>query len=222
MIYVYQCQTIIQSFQQRLKAAGDILSSTSSLEPILRVASKAIKFYIEIGKSQGKVIFLEYTKLQSQLQDSIDILGFVQTFHYIQELFCPDRKGFYIFNRYSWQKCASRIFLLCYSMLTDLKLVAKFGFVQLEKINKISFWSLSPLRLAIKSTYIFYRFFAVCEGVRTKVWWKVVVSLGKIVMNILGIIIAAQNISSIPCLLAVSGISLGLEGFDMAKKIGTL
>lgn len=219
---VCQNRNIIQSFQQKVKTTSVILESTSSLEYILRVAAKAIEFYIEAAKAQGMVVLLGYAKLQTQLQDNIETLGFVQTFHYLHEMLCPDIKGLYFFKRYSWQKCASRIFLLCYSILTDLKLAAKFGFVQLEKIDKVAFWGLSPLRLTIKSTYIFYRFFAACEGVRTKVWWKVGVSLGKIVLTILGAVIAAQRISSVACLLAFSGVSLGLESYDTAKKIGIL
>lgn len=218
-IYLYHT---VQSFQDKLKKTGEALKSIGSLETILRVATKGIKFYIEVRKAQKKVILFGCSKLQLQLQDSIDILGFVQTFHYIQDICCRDKTGHYFFQRLSWQKCGSRIFLLFYVILADLKLVAKYRCVQFEKLDRVAFWGLSPLQLTMKCSFISYRFFAACEGKRARVWWKVVISLAKIVMNILGTIITVQKMTSIPCLIVFSGINLGLESFEAAKKIGVL
>lgn len=140
----------------------------------------------------------------------------------MQELVCPDKKGFYFFRRFSWQKCAGRIFLLLYTILTDIKLATKFGFIQLGKIDRIAIWHISSLRLAINGVYVLYRFFVAYEAMRAKVWWKVAISTGKIIMVILGIIITAQNISFVPFLLTVRAISLGIDSIDVAKKTGVL
>lgn len=205
--------------ESRLNAVSDIFASTESSEIILRVAAKAIKFYIEfIQRSAG----IGWNKLQSLLQESSEVLGILQTVHCAKEMICADKRGFYFFHKYSLYKCCSRVFLLFYTIFTDIKLAQKLEFVKLQKIDQIVFWNITRLRCALSGTYILYRVFYACEGVRLGTWWKVAVSIGKIVMTVLEIGITAKKICFIPHLIVIRGISLGIDSFDMVKKIGVL
>lgn len=213
------CISPYNFFQQRLISVSHTFKSSESLELVFRIAAKAIKFYVDFIQIQA---CNAWKNLQSQLHESSELLGVLQGVHCITELICPDKQGFYFFQKYSKTKSLSRIFLLFYSIFRGIKLVKNLGFIQLQKIETIVFWNITRLRCATSGTYILYRTFYACEGTHSKIWWKVAVSVGKIVITVLEIMITAKKIYLVPLLFVTRGISLGLDSFDMTKRIGLL
>lgn len=213
------CISPCNFFQKSLNSASRTCKYSESIELVFRVAAKAIKFYIEFIRKQAHD---GWKNLQSQLHESSEWLGVLQTIHCITEIVCPDKQGLYLFQKHSKAKFLGRICLLFYSIFRAIKLIKNLGFIQLKKIEKIVFWNISRLRCATIGTYILYRTFYAYESVYSKTWWKVAVSIGKIAMTILEIMITAKKIYLVPLLFIIRGTSLGIDSFDMSKKIGLL
>lgn len=209
----------VNYIQHRLHFVSRTFQSSDALELIFRVAAKAIKFYIELFQRHS---CNAWNKLQLQFQESSEFLGALQIVHSLKEITCPDKNGRYFYKKYSKYKCLNKIFLLFYMVFMDIRMLKKIGFIQFQKIEQVVFWNITRLRCAISGTYIFYHIFHACEGIRSKIWWKVAISVGKVVMSILEILITAKKIQFVPCLFLIRGLSLGIDSFDMSKKIGVL
>lgn len=193
--------------------------STESVEIIFRVAAKAIRFYQQFIAHNPSIGWL---KLHSQLKESYELLGVLKTFHITQEIFFKDNQGLYLFQRHSLFKSLNLIFSLVYTIFINYKLMKAYKFIQMGKIDEIVFWNLSWLKCFTNGSTILYRSFSACEAIRTKTWWKVATSIGKIVITILEMMITAEKIQFMSYIRLIRGASLGLDSFTLFKKIGVL
>lgn len=221
MVCVNRHQQVVPALQQSLKVFVDLISKTDSLERLLSIAYKSIQFYAEVVKTKGIVISAGLSKLNCQLEGSVEILAGVQIVSILHELTCRDVKGLYLFQSACWQKSAGRIFLLCYYLLADLKFYDKFGFIRLGKIAKAAICHFPVLSLIRKCCYVLYRICAVLEGVKTKNWWKVALSICKIFIVIFTIIVTAQGFHTAFCISIIS-LDLTLDCVGIAKKVGLI
>lgn len=209
----------IQIYQQGLNGFAHIVSNTSSLEKVLRIIYKAIKFYSEMYSATGKTIALGFTNLSLQIRNSSEILSSIQSVNLMQGLTCPNRQGLYFFQRMSWQRCAGKIFFLFYSILSNIRLAAKLKFIDLGKISKVAIGHLPIFRLTTGSFYMLYCFCTVGEGIRTKGWFKVTTSIGKIFVTALTLFLQALNIKRSLFILAINGVSCAIDTLCLAKDM---
>jgi hypothetical protein len=178
--------------QNKLTSIGQTLSHTPSLEVILGIASKALKLHFSLQKE----VFQALSNLQTHLQTSLELIRSANVVHYTQELSCPDQKGIYFFERFHWQKSASRVCLLLYYLLSTVNFTAKLGFIQIERIGTI--W-----------LYILSRFFTAFDKWRSKEWDKMAISLAKIATILMGFVITS---------VALQAISLSVDCIDAHYK----
>lgn len=218
-MYVRQCQPVIQAYQHGLNSFNKVVSRTDSLERLLRIVEKAIRIYSQIQDLYGKIVDAGIVKLSLQVKSGIEILGVVLSVNLMQELMCPDKDGLYFIRKASWQKCLGRIFLLFYSLLANIKLAAKFEWISIEKINKIAIGHLTIFKALTGVFYVLYYVSVVGEGVRVKHWFKVATSIGKIFVTISALSLAANDISTLNCVLTITSLSFTIDVFCIVRTL---
>jgi len=189
-----------------------LISQTDTLERLLRVISRVIQLYEETKRALESAASTGINKLHRQLNDTIEILGVMQSIQLVHEL-CEDK------TIQSWQKRGSRICLTLYSGLRNLKWAEKLGFVHLGKLNSVLVGKLTCFKLATDCSYIFYRTFVIGECPRTKTCWRVVVSVGKIFVVVAELAIKAWNIHRFVCFSGLIVLNLALDCFIIKKRI---
>jgi hypothetical protein len=155
------------------------------------------------------------TKLHYQLRDSIEILGVAQSFHLGKELLYTDD----FFQKATWQRSAGRGCFASYSLLRNIKWLEKLELLSLGRMSHALIGTLSPLRLSTDCSYLFYRLFAMSEALRTKIWWKAAVSLGKAAVTITTLIICAWRIQNTLCTLGLISANLMLDTYIIQQRI---
>lgn len=196
--------------QQGLTHFSQSTTKTNSLEQILRIFHKTIRFFsllLEKGKGLCSV----------QIEHSIEILGVIQGVHLIQEFTCPDNQGLYLFQRASWQRCVGRGFLSGYSLLSNLKLAEKLELIHLPEFTRIAIGRCSFLRLATDISYLLYRVSVISEGIRTGRLVQVAISISKIFIVISTLTLGVLNAQATLVVLALTGLSVLTDISNLAK-----
>lgn len=203
----------LQTYYSVLGYLDRRIAHTESLERCLKVVKKSIQLYTNAKENTANLLTLN--KLKNQLTDTIEILAVAQTVNLVHELSCPNESGLYYFARSTWQKSIGRIFYLFYSICGNLHFLAKFEFIQLGKIHKIAIGHLSLFRMVSEGQYVLYRIFSAWDGIVTKSWWKVALSIGKIFVTISLLLIEMMNVQRIPVVMTITAISLIIECLGM-------
>ncbi len=199
--------------QQRLTQFVQCTSKTHSLEIILRIFHKTIKFF-SLLLQKGEAFL---NKCSLQILKSIEMLGVIQGIHLIQEFVCPDDTGLYLFQRASLEKCLGRGFLFGYSFLSNLNLAEKLELLQLPKAARMAVGHCSLLRVATDVSYLFYRLFSLIEGIRKKKLAQAAIAISKIFTIISTLILTILN-AQVPFLvLALTGISILTDTANLAR-----
>lgn len=209
----YLCSKVLRVYQQGLNSFAHILSNTNSLEKFLRIHYKTLKCYSKIKPPSPGI-----THLSLHLRTSLEVLSSIQTFTLIQQISCPNREGQYLFKRASWQSCASKVFLLFYSILSKIRLAAKLKFINQKRLNKATLGHLPVFKLI---TSIFYLLSCVClagEGWRIKNRFKTITSTGKMVITTFTLLIEAFSIQKTVYVLILTGASCALDVVCLAKQ----
>lgn len=195
----------IRTCQQGLTHFSLATRKTASLEVVLRIFQKTIRFF-SILRDQGEAF--TFQKCSTQIGDSIEVLGVFQGVHLIQEFACPDSHGLYLLQRSSRQRCASRCFLVGYNFLSNLKFAKKLELIHLPEITRVAIGSCSSLRVATDFSYLLYRLSVISEGVRTGRLWQVAISISKIFTTTSTLILRIFNARATLILLALTSLSL--------------
>ena len=198
---------------------GRIVSQTETTERLVRIADAAVQLHIGMMHALKTEASAAFSKMHQQFRGTIEILGLAQTGFLLRELTCPDENGAYFFQRYSWQRSASRVFLACYSFFRNLEWMKKLELAELPKMSRIIAGNLSLLRLATECSYIFYRAFVFADSVRTGTTWKIAVSVGKIVVTASFLIISAWKVQSIVATLGLTALNLVLDCCILKKRV---
>ena len=209
----------IQNYSRPLMVLSRLVSNTDSLERLLRIVDQSVRLYIEIHHSVEIIVSTGFTKIHRQLRDTIEILGVAQSIHLGKELTSADNEGLYFFQKGSWQRSSSRVFLASYSFLRNIRWIEKLEFVQLDKMSRAIVGNLSLLRLTTDCSYLFYRIFALSEAIRTKSQWKAAVSLGKIFVTATSLILGAWNVHRTLCTLGLIGLNLAIDTYAMRRRV---
>lgn len=205
----------LQVCQQGLTCFAHSTSKTDSLEQILRIFYKTIKFYSLLQQKEDE---FRLNKCSIQIEKSIEILGVIQGVHLIEEFACPDNQGLYFIQRASLEKCISRVFLFGYNFLSNLRLAEKLDLVQLPDIARVAIGHCSLLRLATDISYLFYRLLAISEGVQTGRLWQVAISVSKVFTVTSTLILRILNAEAALFVLALTSISILTDMSNLAKK----
>lgn len=208
----------IQSYNRSITILAALVSHTDSLERLLKITDKVIRLRIQMHRVMETVCFAGFGKLHCQLRDSIEILGVMQSIHLIEQLTCPNEKGSYFFQRMPWKRNAERVFLACYSCLSNTRWLEQLGFIELRKIGHKFVGNLSVLKLITDCSYIFYRIFVIGQAIQTKTWWKVAMSIGKIFVVIMTLATSAWNLHPLGTL-GLTGLSLSLDIWILKHRI---
>lgn len=218
-MYIEQCQKAIQAFQRGFTAFAETLSKTDSLERLLRVIQKGILLYAEIKNTREEIGGSVLVNVSRQVKSSREILKVVVGVHLMQRSMCPNKKGEYFFRKATWQKCAGRISLLFYYLLSNAKLAAKLELVQIRRLNTVIVGRLPLLNLLTEGSYILYTVLAAREGARKTQWFYVAISIGKIFVAVVGLALEAFSCEIPLCALSVNALSFTLDVISMTKTL---
>ena len=166
----------------------------------------------------GKIATSGINKLSLQIRNSVEILATVQSVNLLKELTCPNKEGVYLFHRASLQKCASKIFFLFYSILSHIKFAEKFNFIHLGKISQAALGHLPIFKLATGSMYALSCACTAGDEIRTKGWFKIITSIGKVFITAITLVLEALSIQRTFCTLLLTGTSCTIDIFCLAKN----
>ena len=196
--------------QQGLTHFAKSTSKTDSLERILRIIRKSIRFSSLLqGKGEGSCSI--------QIGKTIEVLGVIQGFHLIEEFACPDNQGHYFIQTASLQKCIGKGFLFGYNFLSSLKLAEGLDLIHLHEVTRIAIGPCSLLRLATDISYLFYRFFVISEGIRTGKLWQVAISVSKIFTVTSALILKMVDTQAALIVLVLTSVSILTDASNLAK-----
>lgn len=149
----------VRAFQKGLALTHEAVSKTENLKNVAKVGSKAIELFSLLT---GKVS-LAFKMLSSHLRETVDIIESFALVGRFKELACPEN-GEYFLKKSSWQKCADRILLTASGVLKTINLAAKFTFINLGKIAKLTLGKVSLLWLVPESLVAISNIFSIWDN----------------------------------------------------------
>lgn len=196
-----------------------LVSSIDSIERFLRIVDGTAQLHIQMQEAIQAVASIGFQHLHTQLRNSIEILGVMQSMCLAEQLTSPNEEGQYFFQRLSWQSSVSLLSLANYSFWRNIKWLQKLEFVAAAKVSSLILGRLSFLDLAINGSYFVYRTCVALEGMRTQTWWKVAVAIGKIFVITITVAVAACNVHSAACTIGVIALNLILDAYILKRRI---
>lgn len=84
-------------------------------------------------------------------------------------------------------------------------------------MEEARFEQFSFLHIVTNSTYIFYRVFLALEGIRTKKWWSVAVSISKLFIFIVTMVVKGMSLQIPHFRVSLIGVNLLVDSYATAK-----
>lgn len=150
-----------------LSSVSAAVSETKSLEKWLNLAYEVLEVVNEIGFPLSQPTL----NLSQQIKETTQILAAAQTLS--------------VLNVLGKEKSLSRFFLFCYTLLTDLKLAGKWGFIQLGRIKQPLKGDLSYLKCARMAFYSLYCLFTALQTYNNRQFLKTALYIGKLTTTLL-------------------------------------
>jgi hypothetical protein len=201
----------VQVWQQGLSHFAKSTSKTQTLEQVLRIINKTIRFFSLLYEKEVA------SNCSRQIKGSIEILGVVQGIHLAHELLCPNAQGQYFVQRASLEKCIGQGLLFGYNFLSNLKLAEKLELAPLPEFTRIVICGSTLLRLATDISYLFYCILSLREKIRRGRVWQVAISVSKIFIFTSTLILRFFNAEATLFVLALTGVSILTDMGSLAK-----